>query len=486
MKKLTRREFMKYSGISGAVFLSKFVFPGSISHAYAESVKEKTLTAAFSKVDLGTGKPFVAWTYNNQVPGPEIRITEGEKARVLLKNKLKEGTTIHWHGLPVPNRMDGVPYVTQKPVEPGGTFLYEFEAMPPGTYLYHSHASYQLDRGLYGAIIVEPKREGRSYDREYVIMLEDWARIDGGGPEAARRGNIRPGMGMMGMGRGGGQHGPPLREPLYDAYTINGKVFGSSPPFKVRKGDKVRLRILNPSSSTVYTLRIAGHPLKITHTDGRPVLPAEVDALRIGMGERYDVELSANNPGRWHIYNIRDGSPAGGWPLGTLLYEGIQAPTYKDDPITRYRISDYSQLEGIDEKYMRPVSSVDRVVRMTLSGGMMSPYWTINGRVYPDSDDLSLRQGERVRLEYSNMSMMAHPMHLHGHFFEVVGTGRTTGIRVKKDTITIPPHMGRGAVEFIADNPGVWFHHCHNLYHMEAGMANLVKVLPPQSRKGSR
>jgi FtsP/CotA-like multicopper oxidase with cupredoxin domain len=484
MKLLNRRDFLKFAGISGVVLLTDTIPLNILQSAYAQKSKGINLTGTLTTVDLGNGKPFIAWTYNGKIPGPEIRVKEGERLRVILKNNLPEETTIHWHGLPVPNNMDGVPFITQKPVPTGGTFVYDFEALVPGTYMYHSHAHYQLDRGLYGALIVEPRREERSYDREYVLLLEDWATIDGGGPEASKRGRIQPAMGMMSMMSRGS--GGPLQEPLYDAYTINGKVFEASKPFKIKKGDRIRFRIVNPSSSTTYTLRIAGHPLTITHADGRPVLPVTVDALRIGMGERYDIELTANNPGRWHIYNIRDNTSVGGWLLGTLLYYGITSTTYNTDNMARaYRISDYSFLEGIDERYVKPVTSVDKVIRMNLSGGMMSPYWTINGRIYPDSDDISIKQGDRVRLEYFNMSMMAHPMHLHGHFFEVVGTGRVTGVRIKKDTLMIPPHMGRGAVEFIADNPGVWFHHCHNLYHMEAGMANLVKIFSKKQKVDS-
>lgn len=478
MEHLKRRDFLKYAGISGALLFSK-VFPfGLIKNAFSEDVKEINITAAINMIDLGDGKKFKAWTYNAQIPGPEIRIKEGETLRIILKNSLPEGTTIHWHGVPVPNKMDGVPNVTQKPIQPGESFVYEFNASPPGTYIYHTHASYQLDRGLYGALIIEPKKEERSYDREYVLMLEDWAQVDGGGPEASKTGRIRPGMGMTGMmGMMGRREGQPLMEPFYDVYTINGKVFDALQPFKVKKGDKVKLRIINPSSSTIYTLRIAGHPLTITHTDGRAVIPLEVDALRIAMGERYDVEFTANNPGRWHIYNIIDGSPASGWLLGSIVYEGIKSNDFSGDNLSHIRINDYSLLEGAAEGYVKLLKGkIDRVFRMTLSGGMMSPYWTINGRVYPDSDNITIKAGEKVRFEYFNMSMMHHPLHLHGHFFEVVGTGRNTGSRIKKDTLIIPAHMGRGAVEFIADNPGTWFHHCHHLYHMVAGMANLVKV----------
>ena len=128
----------------------------------------------------------------------------------------------------------------------------------------------------------------------------------------------------------------------------------------------MRLRIINASSSTIYTFRIAGHFLTITHTDGRPVVPFEVDALRIGQSERYDVELYANNPGRWHIYNLRDGSPVSGWLLGTLLYEGVKSKSYNDDNLNRSRLNDYSLLEGIEEQYEKPVGRIDKTFRMTL------------------------------------------------------------------------------------------------------------------------
>ena len=165
-------------------------------------VRTFRLRAEETEVDLGSGQPFRIWTYNGQLPGPEIRVTEGELVRVEFENRLPQPTTIHWHGIPVPNPMDGVPGLTQSPIQPGERFVYEFPAWPAGTYIYHSHQGYQLDQGLYGAIIIEPGDGGRTVDREYVLTLEDWVRFDGGPPAAARAGRIRSsGMGMM---RGGG------------------------------------------------------------------------------------------------------------------------------------------------------------------------------------------------------------------------------------------------------------------------------------------
>jgi len=144
--------------------------------AFAESertgdVREFNLKAQIAEIDIGAKNTFKAWTYNQKSPGPEIRVKEGEILRVVLENNLPEPTTIHWHGLPVPNAMDGVPDMTQKPIQPGETFVYEFVAQPSGSYLYHSHVGYQLDQGLYGAIIVEPRQESLAYDKEYTLIL---------------------------------------------------------------------------------------------------------------------------------------------------------------------------------------------------------------------------------------------------------------------------------------------------------------------------
>jgi FtsP/CotA-like multicopper oxidase with cupredoxin domain len=217
MNHLTRRDFLKCAGMGGLIVCSNISAPGLIKTALSEEIREYKLNASVAAVNVGTGKSFKAWTYNGQLPGPEIRIKEGETFRAVLKNYLSEGTTIHWHGLPVPNKMDGVPNVTQDPVQPGQSFIYEFQATPPGTYIYHAHFSYQLDRGLYGPLIIEPKKEERSYDREYVLTLEGWATVDGVGPKASKMGRISPGMGMMGMMgmmRRQAGAGEPLQEPL--------------------------------------------------------------------------------------------------------------------------------------------------------------------------------------------------------------------------------------------------------------------------------
>ena len=454
-----------------------FLCPLSLSRLHAEEgkgVKEFRFYASKSRIDLGVGPTFWAWTYNGQVPGPEIRVKEGETVRVVLKNYLPEETSIHWHGVPVPNAMDGVPGITQTGVMPGETFVYEFIAGPAGTYIYHSHARYQLDQGLYGPLIIEPSREMRSYDREYTVLLEDWVMKDGGGVANTNR---RPAMGMMRgmMGRAFRQGSEPLLEPVYDAYAANGKVYPAVEPIKVRRGDRVKLRMANPSSATIYDLCLAGHSFTVTHTDGRPIQPIETDILRIGMGERYDVEFVADNPGYWLLSARENGSGESTLRV-PLRYEG----TTSDQPVSPNFGPGSRFVRPWDMKSLDPDSSPGRekparFISQTLSGGMHSPYWTINGQVYPDVEPIRVDQDTPVRIGYLNRSMMPHPMHLHGHFFKLVNPDLPPDRWIQKDTVIVHP-MERVEIQLVADNPGRWFHHCHNLYHMMAGMANVLTV----------
>jgi FtsP/CotA-like multicopper oxidase with cupredoxin domain len=470
---ISRRTFLR-TALGAALASGLPVFSGPRASEKKGPVKEIRLSASPARVNLGVGPDFTAWTYNGQVPGPEIRVREGETLRVVLKNFLPEGTSIHWHGVPVPNAMDGVPGVTQKAVMPGETFVYEFEAGPAGSYIYHSHANYQLDQGLYGALIIEPSHPTESYDREYTLLLEDWVMRDGGGVAHTRR---RPPMGMMhgmmGRQRGLDQGRGPLLEPIYDGYAVNGRLNREVEPLRVNRGDRVKLRILNPSSATIYDLCLAGHTMTVTHVDGNAIVPLETDVLRIGMGERYDVEIVADNPGRWFLgaaeggfgesmlrIPLQYGGVHGNEAVPPVFHPGLRFASYWD-----FRASTF---------FERPtLGSADRFYPQTLSGGMHSPFWTINGWVYPEAERLAVREGEVVRILYWNHSMMPHPMHLHGHFFKVVNPSLPRDRWIMKDTILVNA-MERIEIEFLADNPGQWFHHCHNLYHMEAGMANVV------------
>jgi len=417
------------------------------------------IATAEGVVPIGRKQLYRMWMYNGRYPGAEIRVREGDRIRAVVKNQLPEDTTIHWHGLAVPNPMDGVPIFTQKPIAPGEEFTYDFVASPAGTYMYHSHVGLQLDRGLLGPLIVEEKQPHISYDRDYVLVLDD---LLADAPQALV--STAGGMmgGMMGGMRGGMGGMMRMKVPPYVALLINGHLPDDSAVFETKKGQRLRLRFVNPSGATTYRVAIAGHRMAITHTDGRPVRPFGVDAFYIGMGERYDVLVETNNPGLWPIVAapVEIKLPSARALLRYTDSQARQPTVVEPEGIRSGRVLNLTDLHALEPLESR---KPDQDFDFALWGGMMSQAWTINGQAYPQADIVQVHEGGRVRVRMTNHSMMIHPMHLHGHFFRVND--------ILKDTVIVPPHMGQVSFEFTADNPGRWFFHCHNIYHMESGMA---------------
>lgn len=463
---IARREFLQQT--LGAAALAALPLPRS-RPAVQLAVRDFSLVARATTIDVGGGRTWPTWVYNGILPGPELRVREGERIRVVLTNELPDPTSIHWHGLPVPNGMDGVPGLTQAPVMPGETFTYEFDAAPAGTYFYHPHVGLQLDRGLYGALIIEPKEAlplASRPDREYVLMLDDWLTIE---PEAALAQMLRQG-GMGGMMGGG-------REPAYAGYLGNGRLTAGADPITVARDERVKLRIINASSATTHRVGLEGHQLVVTHADGQAVAPVAVDSLIIGMGERYDVVVEAGNPGVWPLVVGPADSAVPGVVVPFVYASStgrLRPVTVWPSSLTRARTLRYADLtpEAMPGPQVQPVTTLD----LALGGGMMSGNrWTINGQAYPDADTLRLTRGETVRLSFRNRTMMRHPMHLHGHFFRLMRAGGVPVPGITKDTVIVEP-MQQVDVDFTADNPGRWFLHCHHLYHMELGMARVVEI----------
>jgi FtsP/CotA-like multicopper oxidase with cupredoxin domain len=491
---LTRREFLTVAGLgAGTIALSSCgLWPlgtgntnTSLPFQHATStgqVRAYTFEAAPLNY-VFDGKHISTWAYNGGVPGPEIRVTEGDTVRVTVKNRLPEGTTIHWHGVPLVNTMDGVPDVTQPAIKPGQDFTYEFLAPTAGTYMYHSHSGLQLDRGLYGPFIIESAKEVKNYDDEFVLVLDDW--LDGmpGTPEDAMKQLIAGGDrmgGMNGNGNMGGMNGngnmassqvPP--DLVYPLYLINGTSSNYPTTMEVKQGQKVRIRLINASAATIYRVALQGHRMTVTHTDGQAVSPVEVDAIRIGMGERYDVLVSATNPGVWQFAAQVEG--AKNMVRAIFRYQGnmsaLPAANYQPPELT-HQVLSYSMLKAAPGLVVPPNKNPDQIVPIQLSGGMGQYVWKMNGQVMEKAAPIAVKQNGLIRFQFESTSMMPHPMHLHGHFFQVEnGTGRGP----LKDTILVDP-MQKLTVNWVADNPGSWAFHCHNRYHEQAGMMRIIKV----------
>ena len=233
---------------------------------------------------------------------------------------------------------------------------------------------------------------------------------------------------------------------------------------------------MNPSADTIFRFAVAGHRLTVTHADGQPVEYTEVDAVELGMGERYDVLLEADNPGVWQVGAAPEGKDSLARTLLRYTESSQSSPPPQEERPRELdgRLLTYADLRASGRDSFPSdgiLGGPDRTHELTLSGGMRDYTWTIDGQRYPDAEPLRVAEGDWVRFEMQNRSMMWHPMHLHGHFFQI---HNGTGSGPFKDTVLVEPHMGEMTFDFVADNPGEWFFHCHNLYHLDTGMARVV------------
>jgi FtsP/CotA-like multicopper oxidase with cupredoxin domain len=293
-------------------------------------------------------------------------------------------------------------------------------------------------------------------------------------------GGMMGGRGMGGMmgGRGMGGMMGGAAEHAYDVMTINGKTYPAVEPLRVKKGERVRLRIINASAEHTHVVRLAGHKLAVTHTDGNPLETAvEVDGLPIAPAERYDVVVTADHPGAWFFHCTQPGHVEAGERMLVAYDDHARATPPAPEPgIGGLRLWEYGLGRG--RSVLPTAPGETRNVILTLSGGMMgSDVWTINGKRYPETDPIRSRKGDRVRVTLRNNSMEAHPMHLHGQSFSVLAAN---GIRyeqpIVKDVVDVEAHMGAAVIEFVAHNGGDWLFHCHKPMHMMGGMVSVVKI----------
>lgn len=480
-----------------------------------------TLVAEKRAQKLSNGVTVPVWTFNGSTPGPEIRVEKGQKIRVTLKNELPAPVSIHWHGYKVPNKMDGIPGVTQDAVAPGKSFTYEFVAGQAGTYWYHSHQDSvnQVDRGLYGAFIVEDPKD--KFDKDYTLMLDEWVTdqnqinsqvkamtpggqsqdsgssgmgsmpgMDMGGSVQGSSGNGSSGMNMDNMGNGssgsGGNNGsnmPPNmmtdNMSMYNLYTINGKSGSLVRPLTVSKGDKVRLRFIN-AGYLPHNIHIHGHSIRVIATDGQPVNNPQVvrdQVISIAPGERYDVSFTADNPGKWYIED--HGTAKGTDGMKVLInYKGSTKSADQPDASTQLRAINFANYGSKTKPEFSLNQKYDVTYTMNLNAGMNNKgmIYTINGKSFPDTDPIKVKTGDRVKVKLvSRDHMNNHPMHLHGHDFQVLSkNGKPiTGSPIYKDSLNVKPGETY-EVAFLADNPGIWMFHCHDLHHANAGMVTEV------------
>lgn len=248
-------------------------------------VKVFNLDVSLIKWNILPGTQVAAYAFNRQVPGPRIQVTEGDRIRMIVKNNLPEPTTVHWHGMIVPNNMDGPADVTQKPIAPGESYTYEFTVKQSGTYFYHSHKDVdrQQTLGMYGALIIEPKKANTpAFDQDVTVQLQEWT---------VKQGYTFPAMPMEGL--------------LPNFFTINGKAYPSTETVNAKVGEKIRFRFIGSNNAFIHPMHIHGGPFRIVATDGNPVPVAaqiEKDTINVAPGERYDVIWTAREKGKWLLH----------------------------------------------------------------------------------------------------------------------------------------------------------------------------------------
>lgn len=457
--------------------------------------KEFVLEAKESNWVLKEGLEVPAWTYNGTVPGGQVRVTEGDRVKVVLNNSLSEPVSIHWHGYPVPNAMDGIPGVTQNAVKPGESFTYEFVATVPGTYWYHSHqdGANQVDRGLYGTLVVEPKQPTVTYDRDYTLVLDEWnPQMFGATAEKDKSstdhsghdmGNSNTGAGMDHSGHDmSGMNGEmthdAMMKMMYNVYTVNGKAGSDIGRLEVTKGERVKLRFINAGFMR-HRVHLQGHPYRITHTDGQAIADAPLlegaEMFEIAPGERYDIEFVAD--GTPFTIDYHDEAEAARELKIPVVYTGdLKAVDREADGEANPALVDISRYGKGDASVEQPAYDIEKhFVLDSKKDSNGNEVYTINGKTFPDTEPVNVKKGQQVKFTLTNPGTSDHPMHLHGHFFRVLSKDgkAVSGAPLLKDTLNVRPGETY-EIAFTADNDGNWMLHCHDLHHAAAGMMTHV------------
>ena len=290
-----------------------FVLPESGTIRPTGKTKEFTLVAKPSKWLLSSEVVVDAYTFNGQVPGPTIRVTEGDQVKITMQNQLPEPTSIHWHGLHVPFDQDGASPLNQEPIQPGEVYTYEFMASHAGTFMYHPHVlgndAEQIDKGLYGVFIIDLQGSQPHFDREYTMMLNGW-RV----PQMIRNG-----------GHMGGEMPEDQMDMMdYNTWSINGKLYPETEPLRVKEGEHIRVRLINLSNMN-HPMHLHGHDFRVIAIDGEPVAnPQRMNTVSVHPGQTLDVEFLADNPGVW-VFHCHELHHAAGGMMTTVVYDGFNA-----------------------------------------------------------------------------------------------------------------------------------------------------------------
>jgi len=422
-----------------------------ISAAAARRIRQDapadlTLRIAEIEWELAPRRVVKTLAYNGSIPGPLVRVRAGRPFTVDVVNDFSREDIVHWHGLHIPSDVDGAIEQGTPPVAPRSRRRYTFTPEPAGTRWYHSHGMAHRDlkkstyTGQAGVMIVEGDSEPGRYDREQIIVLKEFE------PHFRRDGPL---------------------DVEFRAFTINGKLAGAGEPVRVKPGERVLFRIVNASATLHHRLALPGHEFTVVALDGNAVpAPRAVPIVDIAPGERVDAVVTMANAGVWWLGETRNAQREGGMAIA-IEYAGSSGPPRWTPP--RPFAWDYG-LFGNDPS----VAIADHTITLAFKAKADGHTWMINGKSYPDTDPIVVRNGRRYRLIFDNQSADDHPVHLHRHTFEVVRVGDRRMSGILKDVVNVPAWK-QAEVEVTANHPGLSLFHCHQQFHMDMGFMTMLR-----------
>lgn len=419
-----------------------------------------TLRIAPTAFEVAPHKTVKTIGYNGSVPGPLLRMKEGQPVTIEVFNDTAEADIVHWHGLHIPPAVDGATEEGTPLIPAHKSARYTFTPAPSGTRWYHSHvmAERNLKRatytGQFGFFYIEPRNEPGSYDQEVFLALKEWDPYF----------------------TSGGEGGDDSLDVAYNLFSINDRALGSGDPIRVKEGQRVLLRILNASATITRRIAVAGHKFRVVAMDGNPVgTPKEVQALELGPAERIDAIVEMNQPGVWVLGATDDHDREHGMGI-VIEYAGQSGEPRWMSPSNEpwdYKVFGSA---GKPEPQASPPERVPLVFEKKFAGHHWVDKWTINGKSFPKTDPIRVKANGRYRLVFDNRSNEAHPVHLHRHTFELVKIAGMPTSGVFKDVVVVAA-MSQTEVDLIANNPGLTLFHCHQQMHMDYGFMTLMEYV---------
>jgi FtsP/CotA-like multicopper oxidase with cupredoxin domain len=481
---VTRRQFMLASGLALAGTIPLACLTRAAAAPKAVDAKLR-LTAGTRSLAVN-GKPASVFRLVGPNGKPGITLTPNERFQVDLVNETGTSTIVHWHGQLPPWTQDGFPWPQTPAIPAGATHSYDYAPIA-GTYWMHSHQGLQEQSLLTAPLIVHSAEDTRADRQEVVLMLHDFSfrmpeELLAGLTKSNGSQSAMPMSGMANsMNMGSGSMTPmtmgsgmtiDLNDIDYDAFLANDRTLADPEIVRTEPGGRVRLRLINAASSTQFWIDLGALTGTVVAVDGHPVRPVRDTRLPLTMAQRLDVLIDLPGNGAYPIFAQVEGKRARtGIVLATsgAVVSRLAAEAAENAPPVDLSLE--HRLESVTPLAQRAPDVTHRVIL----NGAMAPYaWSLNGEYWPEVTPLMIASGQRVAIEMVNQSMMAHPMHLHGHAFQVMALNGAPRAGAVRDTVLIPP-MGNVTIAFDADNPGRWAFHCHNLYHMETGMLTEVR-----------